>query len=160
MESASATLNVLNVYGTYLKEQAAPTTTTLSALSGHLATALGTTTLPTYANRWIDISAASFSIDQAINTGTLVLTASGATVTQTQPLTVTSLLVSGSGTFNLTNAGNSVGTLAALLGGGDTLVLDNGGHALAIGSVNGVNGVSAGPNNLVNLVELDRRRRS
>ncbi len=74
-----------------------------------------------------------------ITATTLTLTVP-ATVTQTQPITVSGLLMQGSGsTFTLTNAGNSVAVLAANAG---TVSLTDG-VALSIGAVGGTNGATA-----------------
>ncbi|MBV8837151.1 MAG: hypothetical protein JO000_11485, partial [Alphaproteobacteria bacterium] len=108
-----------NIYGTYLKQQAAPTSTSLSVVASHLATALGSTVLPSYPNRWIDVTARSFNLDQAINTGTLVLsTAGNVTQSAAAPISAASLVVRRSSDFianvTLDNPSNTVASLGAI----------------------------------------------
>ena len=108
----------LNIYGTYLS-QTTPGTTA-SGLASGLATAIGSNSavLNGLANKLIVATGPSFSIDQSINAGTLVFSATGA-VTQTQSgmITATNLALLGSGaSYSLTNTGNQVGTLAANTG--------------------------------------------
>ena len=133
----------LNIYGTYLKEQAAPATTVLSGLAPDLATARGGTTLPAYPNLEIDATAPSFDVDEAINLGgTLALTSGGGTVTQSQPITVTNLALLGSGATYTLDGSNNVGTLAADVGTG-SVNFNNGANDLSIGGVGGTDGVTA-----------------
>ena len=96
-----SSLSGLNIFGTYLKQQADSATTTLSGLSNDFATALGANSLPSYANRQIDITAPGFDIDQPLNvTGTLNLFSSNGGITQSQPITA--------GTLNVMTPGNDV----------------------------------------------------
>ena len=97
----NSSLSGLNIFGTYLKQQADSATTTLSGLSNDFATALGANSLPSYANRQIDITAPGFDIDQPLNvTGTLNLFSSNGGITQSQPITA--------GTLNVMTPGNDV----------------------------------------------------
>ncbi len=74
-----------------------------------------------------------------VTADTLVVSSTGA-VTQTAPITVGNLALLGAGgTFTLSDAGNSIGTLAANTG--SVKVTDNGG--LMIGTVAGSSGVTA-----------------
>jgi hypothetical protein len=81
--------------------------------------------------------------------GTLNLAfANGDGVTQTQPIAVSDLSLSGNGgTYTLTNTSNSIGTFAASVGSSDTISLFDG-SSLLVGSVNSINGVTAGTLNL------------
>ena len=146
-ESASAaSLTGLNIFGTYLKEQAAPSSTALSTVSTDLATAIGGNTavqtlVSGLANREIDISAANFAIDQSFSTGALVLSSIG-TVTQTSgAISATGLaLLGSSGNFALNQSSNVIGTLAAANAG--TVSLYDSGN-LSIGTVGSTSGVTA-----------------
>ncbi len=90
-------------------------------------------------NQDIQTSASSFSIDRAIDTTTLMLSASG-TVTQSAPITAVNLQLSGTGTnYELTDGANAIGTLAANAGALNLADSAN----LTIGSVNGTSGVTA-----------------
>jgi filamentous hemagglutinin family protein len=113
-ENATGSLAGLNIHGTWLTQQA--TASALSTVSNDLATALGGTALPSLANRAIDTTAPTFTIDQPVNTNILVLSGAGA-VTQTAPITATSLALLGAGaSYTLTGSGNSIGTLAGNAG--------------------------------------------
>jgi filamentous hemagglutinin family protein len=76
----------------------------------------------------------------AITANTVNLNQSSGYVTQTAPISASSLVLSGDGVYTLSNSGNAIGTLAAT--GISSLSLLNS-SALTIGSVNGVNGVNA-----------------
>jgi filamentous hemagglutinin family protein len=145
--SGTSTITGLDIYGTYLREQAASGTTLLSGLSTDYATAVGSNAgaLPSTSNRWIDITASSFALDQTVSTGTLVLSAGSATVTQSLAITATTgLQLLGSGaTFTLTNASNSVAALAANVGSG-TISLTDASATLNIAAINSTTGVTAG----------------
>ena len=83
-----------------------------------------------------------------VTAGTLNLSfASGKGVTQSQAISVADLSLSGSGTNTdtliPTNGSNSIGTFAANVGSSGTISLTDSGN-LAIGSVNSINGVTAG----------------
>jgi fibronectin-binding autotransporter adhesin len=87
------------------------------------------------------------------NTGTLSLNltgASGTTVSQDSfgILTTGSLLLTGMGTFNMTNESNSIGTFAANVTG--NVILDTSSDTI-IGSVGSTNGVSIGAGNTLTL---------
>ena len=80
-----------------------------------------------------------------VTTGTLTLTDTN-TVTQTQPITATSMaLVGGGGNSFTLNSTNSVGTLAATTGSGTgSVTLNNGATTLSIGQVGTTTGVTTG----------------
>ncbi|MFZ1922250.1 MAG: GLUG motif-containing protein, partial [Xanthobacteraceae bacterium] len=142
-ESASGSVSGLNIYETYVAQNAASSSTSLSTVTSDFATAKGANTIPTPGNMAVNIAAASFAINQAVSTGTLVLSSTG-TVTQSAAITATTgldLLGSGA-TYTLTNSFNSVGALAASVGSGTISLTDNTG--LAIGTVDSTSGVSAG----------------
>ncbi len=140
-QNASASISGLSIYGTYLKEQGAATT--LSTLSTALSAAAASNTaaqtrLASLANLEIDPTA-NFVIDQAVNTNTLVLSGTG-TWTQSAAVTANNLLLLGTGgNYTLTNAGNSIGTLAANTGA--ISLTDTG--SLTVGSVAGTTGVTS-----------------
>jgi filamentous hemagglutinin family protein len=101
----------LDIYGTYLKQQAASGTTTLSALSADFVTARGSTVLPDYTNRRIDITSASgFDIDEALTAnGILDLrsTTSGA-ITQSQAISAETIQgTTAGGNLTLTRSDNT-----------------------------------------------------
>jgi len=87
-------------------------------------------------------SAHGLNLTQDVNagTGTIALSATG--VNQSAgALTATGLKLSGSGSFNLDQATNSVGTVAANVSGGVSLTNTG---LLTVGSVGGTNGVTTG----------------
>jgi hypothetical protein len=89
------------------------------------------------------LSIGTVSGNNGVTAATLTLTDTG-TVTQTQAITATNLLLLGSGgTFNLSGATNAVATLATGNLGSGTVNLSNGGTALSIGTVSGNIGVTA-----------------
>ena len=96
-------------------------------------------------------SASAIVLTNAITvSGILLLDASGAnpTVTQAAPITAGSLeLLAGAGTFTLTNPLNNIGTVAGSTTG--IITLNNSNNNLSIGSVNALNGVTAGTLNLI-----------
>ncbi len=140
-ESATGSITGLNIYGTYLTQNTATTSANLGTVSADYATAVGSNSglLPATANLALNIGASNFTIDQAINTGTLVLNSTG-TVTQTAAITTSGgldLLGSG-GAYALTNSGNTVGTLA-----GDTGTVNYSDRSsLAVGTVAGTSGLT------------------
>jgi filamentous hemagglutinin family protein len=148
-QNASGSVSGLNIYGTYLSETTSGTT--LSGLaSGYAAATAGHSgLLPTVANLVINAAGSSFAIDQAVNTGTFVLSTTG-TVTQSAAITATDLDLLGSGgTYTLTGpttGSNSVGTLAANTGTVDF----NDGASLTVGTVDGTAGITgSGPITLI-----------
>ncbi len=147
-QNASGSVTGLNIYGTYLSENTPVSAYSAVTASTGLPTAIGSnstvqTLVNGLANLDINPTAASFTVDKAISTGTLVLSTTG-TVTQSAPVTATAgldLLGSGA-TYSLTNASNSVGTLAANTG---TIDFNDGG-SLTIGTVDGTAGATgSGP---------------
>ncbi|MFZ3308599.1 MAG: filamentous hemagglutinin N-terminal domain-containing protein, partial [Xanthobacteraceae bacterium] len=87
-ESASGSVSGLNIYETYVAQNAASSSTSLSTVTSDFATAKGANTIPTPGNMAVNIAAASFAINQAVSTGTLVLSSTG-TVTQSAAITAT-----------------------------------------------------------------------
>jgi filamentous hemagglutinin family protein len=137
-EGASGSVTGLNIYETYVAQNAASSSASLSTVAADFATAQGTSTIPTPANMLINITAPAFTIDQAISTGTLILSATG-TVTQTAAITATGLDLLGSGAaYTLAATSNSIDTLAANSG---TINVDDS-IGLAVGSVAGADGVT------------------
>ena len=103
--------------------------------------------------RYYDSTALAIGSVNSINgvtAGTLNLGfAGGIGVTQTQAIkTAANLSLSGSGgTYTLTNTSNNIATFAASVGASDTISLYDS-APLAIGTVNAINGVTAGTLNL------------
>ncbi len=84
----------------------------------------------------LSLTGDGFAIDTALNAPTLVLSSTGS-VTQTQAITASSLdLLGAGGTYALTNASNSIGTLAASTGA-INLADDTGLTIGAVGTTNG-----------------------
>ena len=143
-EKTTASLTGSSIYGGYLKELATSATTSLTALSGDLATALGSNSagaaaLAALSNREIDITAASFAIDQTLTvTGTLILS-DNSPVTQSAAIIAGNLALLGNGSYALTNPSNAIGTLAA--NSGAVSLTDT--SSLTIGSVAGTSGVTS-----------------
>jgi filamentous hemagglutinin family protein len=113
---------------------------------GTLAASVGTGTVA------INDGSASLAIGTAngINgvTASLLNIAAVGSVSQSQAITAANFVMSGSGgTFTLSNSGNAIGTVAGNIGTG-TLTLNNGANALAIGTINSINGITAGTVNL------------
>jgi filamentous hemagglutinin family protein len=99
-----------------------------------------------------DVSALVLGLSSV--SGTLDITAEG--VSQSAHVEAGSLLLQGTGTFNLNNVANKVGTLAASITGPLTYIGDTSAGALNIGSVNGVNGITTANGNVaVQVDELD-----
>ena len=96
-------------------------------------------------------SGGNIAINAALNAGTATVTLNGAgNTTQAAPITAAGLKLTGTGVFNLDQAGNDVATLAANLSGGSTSLTYRDANALTIGSVLGTNGVSVtGPVTLI-----------
>ena len=142
IQNATGSIENLNIYVGYLNEISGAAN--LSTISSGFAAAIGSNAgvqslvngLP---NRAINATSASFAIDQSLSTGTLLLSSTGV-VTQSEPITATNLLLTGSGGgFTLTNSANQVGTLAATTG---SVSLTNA-TSLNIGTVDGTSGVTA-----------------
>ena len=95
------------------------------------------------AGRTFDYAASSgFSIYSAGGYGITAANgylSSGGTVTQLETINVGNLLLKGTGTYNLTNTGNAINTLASTAG--TVNFLENSGFD--IGNVNGVNGLNS-----------------
>ncbi|HEX4054949.1 MAG TPA: MBG domain-containing protein [Tepidisphaeraceae bacterium] len=72
--------------------------------------------------------------------GAVSITSTGGVNFSTSTLTATDLLLSGSGTFTLTDASNAIGTLAANVTGGNILFTNS--SSLTVGSISGTNGVT------------------
>jgi hypothetical protein len=142
-EGASASVTGLNIYESYVAQNALSSSTTLSTVVTDFATAQGANTIPKPTNQVLNIAAASFTIDQTpAATGTLVLNSTG-TVTQgtttAAQITATSLdLIGTGGSYMLTNTSNSIGTLAANIGAVDV----NDSSSLTVGTVDGTAGVT------------------
>ena len=138
-QNAAPAVSGLNIYGAYLGETTSGPTA--SGLASGYATAVGTHSglLPTVANLLINATGTTFAIDQAINTtGTLVLSAAGQ-VSQSAAITAADVLLTGNGSYALTNTGNAIGTLAANIG---SLSLTDS-TALTVNTVAGTSDVTA-----------------
>ncbi|WP_217572145.1 MBG domain-containing protein [Mesorhizobium sp. GbtcB19] len=144
----------LNVYGNWRLDEVDASITSLSALQDVAATTVGSTYVGSlsFANWQIETAATTFALDQAISIGggTLALSSNG-TVTQTSgSLSAGSLWLGGTGDFNLTNAGNQVGTVA--VNAGSVNLADLGG--LVIGSAGSARGVTTTGANTMGQVQL------
>jgi hypothetical protein len=139
-QANTGTLSGLDIWGTYLWQQADSSTSTLSGLSAALTGALGGTTLPSYANQRID-AAANFVIDQPVSLpgGTLILNNSGGGFTQAPaaPITAATLTITTlDADVTLTDAGNAVGSLGSVnLGSGGFVFSNNSGATLTLGAI-------------------------
>ena len=88
-------------------------------------------------------SSGNLSITGNVVTPTLTLTlASGATATQTAPITANLELLGSGASYALTNTSNHAGTLAGSVGTG-SIQFNNGANDLVIGSVGATTGVTA-----------------
>ena len=123
------------------------TITNLTLISGGTVTVANTGSLAdSQANSTLTLQGGNLALNGAVSvtnaSGVLALSASG-TATQSAAMTVASLVLSGSGSFDFENTSNSVGTLA---GGSGTpigsLTFVNSG-ALTVGAVGSANGIAA-----------------
>jgi filamentous hemagglutinin family protein len=128
-QAITATNLLLQNAGTYTLTNTSNAITTLAAS--------GTSTINFLENSGFDIGTVN-----SVNglTATNVYLSSTGTVTQSQGIIVTSLLLQGSGIYTLTNANNAITTLASS-GTGTRNFLENSGYD--IGTVNSVNGLTA-----------------
>jgi len=143
----------LNVYGNWRLDEVDSSITSLSALQSAATATVGSTYVGslTFANWQIESASTTFALDQAltVGSGTFALSSNGM-VTQTNTLTAGKLWLGGTGNFNLSNAGNQVGTVAA--NAGSVNLVDLGG--LAIGSVTNARGVATTGANTTGQVQL------
>ncbi|MFC3325204.1 beta strand repeat-containing protein [Mesorhizobium cantuariense] len=132
----------LNVYGDWRLDEADGSIASLSALNSAYSAAIGSTSVGSlsFANRQIETAATTFALNQvlSVGTGTLALSSNGV-VTQTSGLTAASLVLGGTGSFALTNAGNQIGNVAGNAGSVDL----RDGTSLTAASVSGARGVTA-----------------
>ncbi|MER9940291.1 MBG domain-containing protein [Mesorhizobium sp. M0088] len=143
----------LNVYGDWRLDETDGSIASLSALSSAYSAAIGSTSVGSlsFANRQIETAAATFALNQALSvgTGTLALSSNGV-VTQTSGLTAASLVLGGTGSFTLTNAGNQIGNVAGNAGSVDL----RDGASLTIASASTARGVTATGVNTTGSVRL------
>ncbi len=135
---AAPNLGLLGANATYALTNAANNVGTLAASDG-------TGTINFYDNTTLAIGSVGSGSIAGVTAGTLDLGfANGQGLTQSQPIIVTSLSLSGNGgTYTLTNALNSVASFAASVGTSDAISLTDS-IGLDIGSIDYINGVTAG----------------
>ncbi|MBS0249250.1 MAG: hypothetical protein JSR61_21760, partial [Proteobacteria bacterium] len=138
LQNASGTTAGFTIFGTMLTETGS--SSTLSAISSGLATALGSSGVSTnLANLRLNATSASFTIDQAINvTGSAYIFAGG-TVTQSAGASITAASVflapqNTNASFTLNDAGNAIGNLQGASLGSGSLDFYSGTN-LSVGSV-------------------------
>nr|WP_306256525.1 MBG domain-containing protein [Mesorhizobium sp. SEMIA396] len=143
----------LNVYGDWRLDETDGSIASLSTLSSAYSAAIGSTSVGSlsFANRQIETAAATFALNQALSvgTGTMALSSNGV-VTQTSGLTAASLVLGGTGSFTLTNAGNQIGNVAGNAGSVDL----RDGASLTIASASTARGVTATGVNTTGSVRL------
>ena len=138
----------LSLYGDYLHLVTSASNYT-TVLSPGLSSAIGTDSalqtivddLPNLAIDATGLATGSFAIDAPVDvTGNVVITAqNGTTISQSAAITASGLLLEGSGAFTLSDTSNAFATLAGDL----TVASISDGHALTVGTVAGVSGLTA-----------------
>ena len=115
-DGVAGSVGNLNILSSYMSEVTSDSL--YSVLSSNLTSAINGNSalqslIASLPNTAIQANGSSFTIDQAISPGALILSTAGS-VTQSAPITTGSLaLLGGGASYALTNSSNSIGTLAA-----------------------------------------------